>query len=60
MEFFRAWYGPTHRAFAALEADGQRELHGALVDLLTAENTHPGDALVVPGEYLEAVITKQA
>ena len=56
--FFRAYYGPTHKAFAALEPDGQRELHTALLDLLYRENRNGGEALVIPGEYLEVVITR--
>jgi ubiquinone/menaquinone biosynthesis C-methylase UbiE len=58
VEFFRAYYGPTHKAFAALDDAGRRELHSALVSLLRSENTHGGNALVVPAEYLEVVITK--
>jgi ubiquinone/menaquinone biosynthesis C-methylase UbiE len=58
VEFFRTYYGPTHKAFAALDDAGQRILEAALVDFLRASNTHPGGALVVPAEYLEVVITK--
>ena len=58
VEFFRAYYGPTHKAFAALDDSGQRMLHEALVEFLRSENIHRGDALVVPAEYLEVVITK--
>jgi ubiquinone/menaquinone biosynthesis C-methylase UbiE len=58
VEFFRAHYGPTHKAFAALDEAGQRALHAALIGLLREQNTHRGEALVVPGEYLEVVITK--
>jgi ubiquinone/menaquinone biosynthesis C-methylase UbiE len=57
IEIFRAYYGPTHKAFAALDESGQRGLHTALMDLLERENRHDGDALVIPGEYLEVVIT---
>lgn len=55
--FFRSHYGPTLKAFAALDKAGQDALHAALVELLHAANTHRDGALVVPGEYLEAVIT---
>jgi hypothetical protein len=58
VEFFRRYYGPTHKAFAALDQAGQQALHAKLVELLQAENTNPGGALVVPAEYLEVVITK--
>lgn len=58
VEFFRTYYGPTHKAFAALDEAGQQALHASLVEFLRSENTHSGDALVVPAEYLEVVITK--
>jgi ubiquinone/menaquinone biosynthesis C-methylase UbiE len=57
VEYFRAYYGPTHRAFAALDEAGRQALHSALVDLLRASSRHRGEALVVPGEYLEIVVT---
>jgi ubiquinone/menaquinone biosynthesis C-methylase UbiE len=58
IEVFRAYYGPTHRAFAALDADGQRQLHDALATLLDRENRSRAGDLVVDGEYLEVVLTK--
>jgi SAM-dependent methyltransferase len=58
IEFFRTHYGPTHKAFAALDDAGQRALHEALVAFLRDRNAHHGEALVVPAEYLEVVITK--
>ena len=58
VEFFRAYYGPTHKAFAALPESAQEALHGVLLDLLRSENAHRGEALVVPAEYLEVVVTK--
>jgi ubiquinone/menaquinone biosynthesis C-methylase UbiE len=58
VDFFRTYYGPTHKAFAALDEAGQRALHIALVEFLRGQNTYVGDALVVPAEYLEVVITK--
>jgi SAM-dependent methyltransferase len=58
VEIFRDYYGPTHKAFAALNADGQRALQADIVALLERLNVGGKDALVVPGEYLEVVITK--
>jgi len=58
VEFFRSFYGPTYTVFNALSEDGQRRLHAALVNLLRRQNTHAGEALVVPAEYLEVVMTK--
>jgi len=58
VEFFRAYYGPTHKAFAALDEAGRKALEAALLAFLREWNQSKGGALVIPGEYLEAVITK--
>ncbi len=55
---FRELYGPTLKAFAALDADGAQSLERAITALLTELNVAGQDALVVPSEYLEIVITK--
>jgi ubiquinone/menaquinone biosynthesis C-methylase UbiE len=57
IEVFRAYYGPVHKAFLALDADRQAALHADLVALLRAGHRGGEAALVVPGEYLETVIT---
>jgi len=57
VEYFRAYYGPTHKAFAALGEAGRKAFEVALLDLLR-EWSRGKDALVVPSEYLEAVVTK--
>ena len=58
VEIFRTFYGPTHKAFAALDEAGQHALHAALIEFLRGRNTDGGNTLVIPGEYLEVVITK--
>jgi len=58
IEVFRTCYGPTHKAFAALDGPGQTRLHADLVKLLEWHNVAGPRSLVVPGEYLEAVITR--
>ena len=58
IEVFRTYYGPTHKAFAALDEGGQRALHAALLDLLRRSSRSNGGSLSVPGEYLEVVVTK--
>lgn len=58
VDFFRAYYGPMHRAFAALDASRQAGFYAALTDLARRWNRSERGALVVPGEYLEAVITR--
>lgn len=59
VQVFRDYYGPTHKAFAALDAAGQEALEGDIVALLNEMNTAGDGALVVPGEYLEVVITRR-
>ena len=58
IEVFRTWYGPTHKAFAALDAEGQQALHAALLELLGRWRRGNGVGLLVPGEYLEVVVTR--
>ena len=57
IDIFRTYYGPTHRAYAALDAAGQSRLTGDLTALLERRNVGGPNSLVVPGEYLEVVIT---
>jgi len=58
VEVFRTFYGPTHKAFATLEGPKGAALESDLLELLGRLNT-AGGALVVPSEYLEAVIVKR-
>ncbi len=58
LELFRAYYGPMNRAFAALDADKASALEADILDLLERSNWAGYDSLVVPGTYLEAVITR--
>ncbi|QQS12649.1 MAG: class I SAM-dependent methyltransferase [Rhodospirillales bacterium] len=57
LEVFKAYYGPTNRAFAALDAGGQAALEADLVELLQRMNRGGADSLVVPSAYLEVVVT---
>jgi SAM-dependent methyltransferase len=59
IEVFRTLYGPVHKAFAALDATGAQSLERALTALLDELNVGGPHSLVVPGEYLEIVITKR-
>jgi ubiquinone/menaquinone biosynthesis C-methylase UbiE len=57
LEVFRNWYGPTHRAFAGLDAQGQAALAAEILDLLHRSN-RGGSTLVVPSDYVDAVIRR--
>jgi SAM-dependent methyltransferase len=59
IDVFRNYYGPTHKAFAALDEAGQIRLYSDLVALLERHNVGGANSLVVPGEYLEVVVVRQ-
>lgn len=56
VDVFRTYYGPTHKAFAALDAGRQEAFEADLLALLERSNVTAAADLVVPGEYLETVI----
>jgi SAM-dependent methyltransferase len=58
LQVFRDYYGPVHKAFAALGEDGVLALEQDLFALLDRFNTVGEASLVVPGEYLEVVIKR--
>ena len=58
IDVFRTWYGPVHKAFASLPVDKSEALERDLTELLDGMNRGGARSLVVPGEYLEIVITR--
>ena len=58
LQVFRDFYGPTHKAFLALDTEGARHLERDIAQLLGELNVAGTTSLVVPSEYLEIVITK--
>lgn len=58
IEVFRTWYGPVHKAFAALPPEGAAALQRDLTELLNRMNRAGNGSLVVPSEYLEVVVTR--
>ncbi len=59
IDVFRTWYGPVHKAFAALPDDKAAALERDLTQLLNGMNLAGGRSLMVPSEYLEVVITRR-
>jgi SAM-dependent methyltransferase len=57
VQVFRDYYGPTHKAFAALDAAGKVALERDITALLNELDVGSGHGLVVPSEYAEVVIT---
>jgi hypothetical protein len=58
VEVFRMFYGPVHKAFGALDANGKAALETDLLTLLRSSARKSAAGLVVPGEYLETVVTR--
>ena len=58
VQVFRDYYGPTHKAFAALDVAGRQALERDMTALVERMNVAGWSSLVVPSEYLEVVITK--
>jgi SAM-dependent methyltransferase len=58
VEFFRSYYGPTQRAFDALDSNGQAALRGELERLWSEHNQATDNTTFVEGEYLEVVATR--
>ena len=57
VKYFRAWYGPTLRAFAAINESGQAALHKDLTRLWSGHNRATDGTTHVESEYLEVVRT---
>jgi SAM-dependent methyltransferase len=54
----RAFYGPVHKAFAALPPERQAALEGDLLELISRRNTSTDGAMRVPSAYAEVVVDK--
>jgi ubiquinone/menaquinone biosynthesis C-methylase UbiE len=55
--FFRRWYGPTLKAFEALDDSGRTALEADLTGLAQDWDRHGGGSVAIPATYLETVIT---
>ena len=53
--FFRTWYGPTLKAFEALDGPARDALETDLVELARRSDRLDGDAIAIPATYTEAV-----
>ena len=49
VDVFRTFYGPVHKAFAALDADRQSALEADLLALLRRQDRGDARGMVVPG-----------
>jgi ubiquinone/menaquinone biosynthesis C-methylase UbiE len=59
IDVFRTYYGPMVKTFAAIDADARAALEADLHALIDEFNLAEDGTHVVPGEYLEVVVTKK-
>jgi SAM-dependent methyltransferase len=56
---FREYYGPVLKAFEALDERGRKVLAEDIIGLIGRCNASGDETMMVPGEYLEVVITRR-
>ncbi|MCC8958238.1 class I SAM-dependent methyltransferase [Bradyrhizobium sp. Pear77] len=59
LEIFRTYYGPVLKAFGSIDAVKQQLLAADMFRLMDQLNVAKDGTLVIPSEYLEAVISRQ-
>ncbi len=59
LDVFRNYYGPVLKTFAALQSPAQAALQQDLLSLVGQFNRSGDATMVVPGEYLEVVVTRR-
>jgi ubiquinone/menaquinone biosynthesis C-methylase UbiE len=59
LDVFRTYYGPVLKAFETLEEATGKALARDIIDLVGRFNISDDETMVVPGEYLEVVITRR-
>jgi SAM-dependent methyltransferase len=59
VEFFRETYGPVQRAFAALDAEGQKTLRNDLEQVFSQYNRAADGTTSLEGEYLEVIAVRK-
>lgn len=58
VDIFRQYYGPTHKAFLALDPAGQKALEADVLALIGRFNTATDGSMAVPGDYAQVMIRK--
>jgi ubiquinone/menaquinone biosynthesis C-methylase UbiE len=59
IEYWRRFYGPTKKSFEFVGEEGREALEADLLDLIARFNRAGDGSMVVPSEYLEAVIVRR-
>jgi ubiquinone/menaquinone biosynthesis C-methylase UbiE len=58
IDAFRAFYGPIHKAYLALDTKGQAALTSDLLDTIARFNTAKDGSMRTPSDYAEIVMAK--
>ena len=58
IDYWRDFYGPTHKAFAALDAEGQAALREDLENLWSENNLASDGSTLVESEYLQVTAVR--
>jgi ubiquinone/menaquinone biosynthesis C-methylase UbiE len=58
VDYFKGYYGPSLRAFEALDAEGQEGLEQDMIELIDRFNASGDETVVVPSHYLEVVAVR--
>ena len=59
LDYWRTYYGPTLKSFEAVGEDGRAALESDLLDLIARFDRADDGTMIVPNEYLEAVIVRR-
>jgi hypothetical protein len=59
VHFFRANYGPVHKAFLALDEPDRQRLYDDLAALAREHDGAPGPSVAMASEYLEATAVRR-
>jgi SAM-dependent methyltransferase len=59
LDVFRQYYGPVLKAFEALDERGRAVLARDIIELIGRFNRSGDEAMVVPSEYLEVIVTRR-
>ncbi len=58
VDYLKGYYGPSVKAFEALDAEGKEGLERDLIELIGRFNSSGDETAVVPSDYLEVVAVR--
>jgi hypothetical protein len=58
VDYFKGYYGPTLKAFEALDAEGQEGLERDMIELIGRFNASGDETVAAPSDYLEVVAVR--